>query len=177
MWSGKNGIMMNPYGIIRGNIPQGTRYRGFEISDSVAGTSDFSTRSVPRENDTIIENALFTNSGNDFFLKLKMIGAKIMKFSFKHFTPTRFLPNKFLTTRQKSNHKINMIRPTIVHYKNRITWESSLPRVNTPSDIRVYSIYTTACASTFPTTTSMIRNNSSLVHTKSTVHVPHCGTN
>ena len=54
---GDGGIKINPPGTVRGNVPQGNRWRCYKIFDSVTGVYYFSNRSAPWNDEAISENA------------------------------------------------------------------------------------------------------------------------
>ena len=94
--SDNEGIGMNPLGTIGGNLPNCNGRGGFGIFNSFTGIPDFTNRSVPWHGAMIGENSgcdsLFKNAESENILKLKNIGAEMMKFSFKLLMPTNLIP-------------------------------------------------------------------------------------
>ena len=86
---------MNPPRTIGGNVPHGTRWRGFDIFDSIAGIPFFTNSIAPWHNEAICENnghKSLKKQGHENAFEVEMMGIKILKFIFKLFLPNRFLP-------------------------------------------------------------------------------------
>ena len=117
-----------------------------------------------------IDTALFKNYGHKIF-KLENDGRGNSEIKLQ-MIPTNLIPVDSIIIDPKNQHDTS----ESFSLQKIMSWESYVPQFNTPYDLLVSTIPTTACAITLSTKRSLAHNNFSSLRTQSTVHIPNYGT-